>query len=432
MPRSRSSVILLHAERYRYLHDLLTSGRVEIRVVPKERVFLHGKAGVIEGPDGAKTCFLGSINETKRAFSGNYEILWEDRSAEGVAWVEAEFDALWADAYPLPEAIVDEIRRVADRVEVRFEDTAAKDLPAAALAESPIYRGGEQLQPWQRSFVTLFLAHRETYGKVRLLLADEVGVGKTLSLAASAMVATLLDDGPVLILCPSTLTLQWQVELADKLGIPSAVWSSTKKVWIDPKGHIIKTRGPEDIARCPFRIAIVSTGLIFQSSEERRHLLERRYGTVVLDEAHKARRRGGLGAQKQEANNLLDFMMRVAHRTRHVLLGTATPIQTQVRELWDLLGILNVGAGFVLGREPFARWLGWEKALPVVKGEETLPDEREVWEWLRNPLPPAGETVLFASLRLQLGLPDQAFFTDRGFGSLDYLEQQALGEALEP
>ena len=423
---------LLHAERYRYLHDLLTSGRVEIRVVPKERVFLHGKAGVIEGPDGAKTCFLGSINETKRAFSGNYEILWEDSSAEGVAWVEAEFDALWADAYPLPEAIVDEIRRVAERVEVRFEDTAAKDLPAAALAESPIYRGGEQLEPWQRSFVTLFLEHRETYGKVRLLLADEVGVGKTLSLAASAMVATLLDDGPVLILCPSTLTLQWQVELADKLGIPSAVWSSTKKVWIDPKGHVIKTRGPEDIARCPFRIAIVSTGLIFQSSEERRHLLERRYGTVVLDEAHKARRRGGLSAQKQEANNLLDFMMRVAHRTRHVLLGTATPIQTQVRELWDLLGILNAGADFVLGREPFARWLGWEKALPVVKGEETLLDEREVWEWLRNPLPPAAETVLFASLRLQLGLPDQAFFTDRGFGSLDYLEQQALGEALEP
>ncbi|MGB8144698.1 MAG: hypothetical protein WCF05_05945 [Chromatiaceae bacterium] len=32
------------------------------------------------------------------------------------------------------------------------------------------------------------------------------------------------------------------------------------------------------------------------------------------NEAHKARRRGGLGAQKQEANNLLDFMMRVAHR----------------------------------------------------------------------------------------------------------------------
>ena len=372
-------------ERYRRLHDLLTSGRVEIRVVPKDRVFIHGKAGVIEAADGSKTCFLGSINETKSAFAQNYEILWEDTSQEGVEWVEEEFDALWKDAYPLPDAIVEEIKRVADRVEIRFDEAKPAELPAAALAESPIYRGGEQLQPWQRSFVTMFLQHRETYGKARLLLADEVGVGKTLSLAASAMISALLDDGPVLILCPSTLTLQWQVELTDKLGIPSAVWSSTKKVWIDPKGHIIKTRGPEDIARCPFRIAIVSTGLIFHDSDERQYLLERKYGTVVLDEAHKARRRGGLGAKKEEPNNLLDFMLRIGPRTKNLLLGTATPIQTEVRELWDLMRILNSGADFVLGRELFGRWPDCERALPIVKGEEIPADDRDAWEWLRNP-----------------------------------------------
>ena len=315
---------LLHRERYRRLHELLSSGRVEIRVVPRDRVFIHGKAGVIEGADGSKTCFLGSINETRSAFAENYEILWEDSSPEGVTWVEDEFDALWKDAYPLPDAIVEEIKRVADRVEIRFEETTPGELPAAALAESPIYRGGEQLQAWQRSFVTLFLQHRATYGKARLLLADEVGVGKTLSLAASAMISALLDDGPVLILCPSTLTLQWQVELADKLGIPSAVWSSNKKVWIDPKGHIIKTRGAEDIARCPFRIAIASTGLIFHDSDERGHLLARKYGTVVLDEAHRARRRGELGKKKDQPNNLLDFMLKIGPRTQHLLLGTAT------------------------------------------------------------------------------------------------------------
>ncbi|MBP1732774.1 MAG: ATP-dependent helicase, partial [Deltaproteobacteria bacterium] len=423
---------LLHRDRYRKLYDLLSSGRVEIRVVPKDRVFIHGKAGVIEAPDGTKTSFLGSINETKSAFAQNYEILWEDPSVEGVAWVEEEFAALWQDAFPLPDAIVEEIKRVADRVEIRFEEAKAEELPAAALAESPIYRGGERLQPWQRSFVTMFLQQRETYGKVRLLLADEVGLGKTLSLGASAMLAVLLDDGPVLILCPSTLTMQWQVELTDKLGIPSAIWSSTKKVWIDPKGHVIKTRGPEDIARCPFRIAIVSTGLIFHESDERQHLLERKYGTVVLDEAHKARRRGGLGQKKEEPNNLLDFMLRIGSRTRNLLLGTATPIQTDVHELWDLMRILNAGADFVLGREPFCRWVDWEKALPMVKGDETPADERDAWEWLRNPLPPASEDAYFATLRLQLGQPEQSFFTDRGFGSLGFLEKQAVGQALAP
>jgi hypothetical protein len=106
---------------YRRVHALLTSGRVEIRVVPKDRVFVHGKAGVIEAADGSKTWFLASINETKSAIADNYEILCEDPSAEGVAWVEGEFDTLWADAFPPPEAIVDEVRRVAERVDIRFE-----------------------------------------------------------------------------------------------------------------------------------------------------------------------------------------------------------------------------------------------------------------------------------------------------------------------
>ena len=101
--------------------------------------------------------------------------------------------------------------------------------------------------------------------------------------------------------------------------------------------------------RCPFRIAIVSTGLIFHDSEERRYLLERKFGTVVLDEAHKARRRGGLGEKKDEPNNLLDFMLHIGPRTKNLLLGTATPIQTEVYELWDLMRILNGGADFVLG-----------------------------------------------------------------------------------
>ena len=423
---------LLHKDRYRKLHDLLTSGRVEIRVVPKDRVFIHGKAGVIEAVDGSKTCFLGSINETKSAFAQNYEILWEDTSSEGVNWVEEEFEALWKDAFPLPDAIVEEIKRVADRVEIHFQDVKADELPAAALVESPIYRGGEQLQPWQRAFVTMFLKHRETYGKARLLLADEVGVGKTLSLAASALVSALLDDGPVLILCPSTLTFQWQVELKDKLGIPSVVWLSTKKVWMDHNGHTIKTRGPEDITRCPFRIAIVSTGLIVQEADERDFLLERRFGTVVLDEAHKARRRGGLGEYKAEPNNLLDFMLRLGPRTKNLLLATATPIQTEVSELWDLMRVLNAGADAVLGRESLSNWVDWQRALPVVKGDEIPADERDAWEWLRNPLPPGDEEPTFASLRLQLGIPENAFFTDKGFGSLAYSEQQAVVQTLAP
>ena len=422
---------LLHRERYRRLHELLSSGRVQIRVVPKDRVFIHGKAGVIELADGNKTSFLGSINETKSAFAQNYEILWEDRSAEGVRWVEEEFEALWADSYPLPDAIVEEVARVANRVQVRFEDLGTNDIPAAALAEAPIYRGGEQLQPWQRAFVAMFLEHREIYGRTRLLLADEVGLGKTLSMAASALVGSLLGDGPVLVLCPATLTRQWQVELRDRLGIPSAVWVSNRKCWMDPDEHYIKTSGPRDVVRCPYQIAIVSTGLIVHDSQERAVLLERRFGSVVLDEAHKARRRGGLGPKAGEPNNLLDFMVRIGPRTKHLILGTATPIQTDVKELWDLLRILNSGVDFVTGRDVVSVWDEPDRALPIITGKQAPADEKEAWEWLRTPLPPAREDAVARDIRLQLNTPDTSFFSSVPYSDLDWVARQALGETLE-
>jgi hypothetical protein len=184
--------------------------------------------------------------------------------------------------------------------------------------------------------------------------------------------------------------------------------------------------------RCPFRIAIVSTGLITQQSEERRLLLLRKYGTVILDEAHKARRAGGLGEDKDKPNNLLDFMIRIGRQTRHLMLGTATPIQTEVHELWDLMRILSSGADFVLGHENLSLWQDLTRALPVVKGDENPIEERDAWEWLRNPLPPGDEDPLIAGLRLQLGIPEHAFFSDMGFGSLDFLTQQSVVQTLAP
>lgn len=420
---------LLYRDRYRKLYELLSSGRVEIRVVPKSSVFLHGKAGIIEAANGSKSCFLGSVNETKSAFLKNYEILWEDCSSEGVQWVQEEFDALWKEGFPLPDAIIDEIKRVAERIELPLKDILISEMAAASLVESPLYRGGEQLQPWQKAFVAQFLNHREIYGKVRLLLADEVGLGKTLSLAASAMVAALLDDGPVLILCPSTLTLQWQTELNDRLGIPSAVWLSNRKMWVDPYGHKIKTRGAADVACSPYKLAIVSTGLIQHKSPESDALLKRKYGTVILDEAHKARRSSGFGEKNGEPNNLLEFMTKIGKRTRHLLLGTATPIQTEVRELWDLLEILNSDADFVLGK--YSHWGKWEMALPYIKGELAPEMDNEGWEWLRNPLPPGQQNHLFALIRSSLGINDECFFSDHSFRRLEYFVQEQVRQTVD-
>lgn len=421
---------LLHRPRYKQLYDLLRDGRVEVRVVSStDAPFLHGKAGIIESRDGSTSAFIGSLNETREGWKEHYEIVWEDRSPEGIAWVEEEFEHLWNRSVPLPDAIVEEVGRLSRKVEVELKDLSPADVAAAALVESPVYQHGEGLKPWQQAFVGMFLESRATYGVARFILADEVGVGKTLSLATAAMVSCLLGDGPALILAPSTLCQQWQVELKDKLAIPSAVWLSSKKVWLDPNGHIVKTRGAEDIGRCPFQIGIVSTGLIFHNAPEAQVLLERRFGTLILDEAHRARRSRGVTVRGDEPNNLLRFMREAAKRAKHVILGTATPIQTDVEELWDLLEVLNNGANHVLGRE-FSVWRHFRDALPILTGEREVTDEAEAWNLIRNPLPPRTEHPLFDHVRSDLRLHKDRYYTDRPITDLDDFTRFELRDAL--
>ena len=104
--------------RFKRLYDFLRSGKLEVRVLPDD-VFglIHGKAGVVTLADGRRTAFLGSANESKTAFRLNYELVWEDDSAESVAWVQEEFDALWQSpfAVPLADFVVQDLDRLSRR-----------------------------------------------------------------------------------------------------------------------------------------------------------------------------------------------------------------------------------------------------------------------------------------------------------------------------
>jgi superfamily II DNA or RNA helicase len=421
---------VLGRDRYRKLYELLVRGNLAVRVVGRTSTpFLHGKAGVIEGRDGSSLAFIGSNNETREGWRDHYELLWEDDDPEAVTWVRDEFEYLWAQGIPLPDAIVDEVDRCARRTEYRtVEDVPPEDIAAAAMAEAPIYARGEALMPWQQAFVTMFMDHREKYRCVRLLLADEVGVGKTLSLATASVLSSLLGDGAVLILCPATLTQQWQVELWDKLGVPSAVWTN-KKTWLDHTGHHIRTRGAEDIVRCPYQIGIVSTGLVFQRTAERGHLLRRSYGTLVLDEAHRARRAAGTGRKAAEPNNLLAFIGEAAKNSRHLLLGTATPIQTDVNELWDLLDVLGRGAEHVLGRSN-SQWRS-SRILDLVTGAKQINDEDEAWDLIRNPLPARDEDLLFDHVRTDLGIAETDYFSSRPAVELSEFTREELKDRVD-
>ena len=443
--RGLEAAALLNRERYRLLDGFLAKHGQAVRVAPDDICgFVHGKAGVITLANGRRLGFIGSMNETRSGWQRHYEILWEDESPEGVAWIEEEFDFLWNAAKPLPQAVIREVHRRGYRREIEFvEIDDDENLAPAALIESPLYRVGQQLQPWQQGFLTECLRHQRLYGTVRLLLADEVGLGKTLSLATAALTLCLLSDKdngprrPVVIFAPATLTEQWQTEMLDKLGIPTARWDTVGKVWLDADERVLSPSGREQIAHCPLRIGIVSTGLMMRDSPEKQHLLGMRFGVVILDEAHKARTRQGFGKAAGTPNELLAFMREIAARADHVLLGTATPIQTNPADLWDLLGILHQGPGrFVLGHD-LTPWHRPDEVLEILAGRVAVESLTHAWELLRSPLPRMESTSeprarhLFSAIRQDLGLQNGEWQTNRPLADLTEETREILEEELE-
>ena len=404
--------------RFRRLYDFLRSGKVEIRVLPDD-VFglIHGKAGVITRGDGGQTSFLGSANESGAAFRLNYELVWEDDSPEAVAWVQEEFDTLWSSPFAvrLADFVVRDLDRLSRRELIRdvarWRDAPDPD-PASVVVEAPVYRKEVGLWEHQKHFVKLaFDAHRGPHG-ARFVLADQVGLGKTLQLAMAAQLMALSGDGPVLVLAPKPLLRQWQDELDTLLGLPSAIWDGGR--WMDEHGIEHPGAGAESIRRCPRRVGIVSTGLIIGNTEAAARLAEMRYECVILDEAHRARRRnlspGSRAFATAQPNNLLKFLREISPRTKSLLLATATPVQLHPVEAYDLLDALAGGSHAVLGA-PGSRWRNARASIDLLLGNAAPPaDFHERWDWLRNPFPPRSEGRDFEILRRSLSLPDEAAY----------------------
>ena len=411
--------------RFQKLHDYLTSGKLEVRVLPDAAFgLIHGKAGIITRADGTKTAFMGSANESKSAWRLNYELIWEDDSPEAVRWVEEEFDALWnhKDCRRLSEFVIEDVGRIARRTVIPSIEEWEKDPePAAAVIESPVYRRELGLWEHQKYFVKLAFDTHQTPHGARFLLADMVGLGKTLQLAMSAMLMALTGDRPILVLAPKTLLWQWQDEMKNLLDLPSAVWNGRQ--WVDEEGIEHPVMGDEGIIRCPRRIGIVSYGLITygysnpDKSKVPNLLKQKKYECIIVDEVHRARRKKltpGQEYHKAQPNNLLAFLREISERTKSILLATATPVQLNPIEAYDLLSILAGGSNTsVLGN----RWSLWNResarSLEIIQGREPAPsDVYEIWKWLCNPFPPASEGRDYRIIRNELGLNDDVTVAD--------------------
>lgn len=159
------------------------------------------------------------------------------------------------------------------------------------------------------------------------LLADDVGLGKTIS--AGLIMSELTSRNRLnktLIVCPKILREQWKAELKDKFDIESVV--VTGKELIDAKI-------PGDSG------AVITT---YHSARLYLDKIEKSgYQMLILDEAHKLRNLYGVDKTPQVA---IRFKKALQDRLfKYVLMLTATPIQNRLWDMYSLVDLLTVARG---------------------------------------------------------------------------------------
>jgi superfamily II DNA or RNA helicase len=218
-------------------------------------------------------------------------------------------------------------------------DSASTDLLRTALrvgftAGAGPFRSlaGISVSPRSYQYVPLLMALRQD--TVRLLIADDVGIGKTVE--AGLIAAELLAQGTVrrlAVLCSPALAEQWQRELADKFGIDAAlVLTSTVK---NLERGLMLNESLFD--RYPH--VIVSTDFI--KSDRRRHdFLLRCPELVIVDEAHNCVAGSGVGQRsRHQRYELLRGL--AADPDRHLVLATATPHSGDEAAFANLVALCN-------------------------------------------------------------------------------------------
>jgi superfamily II DNA or RNA helicase len=391
-------------------------GHLEIRVglpvhggqISTDGAIFHAKEGVIEDSTGDRLAFTGSINETPNGWTTNYETFdvfcsWkgEERRVDAK---ERHFLRLWQNEDPgvrtfsLPEAFRQQlaIYAPAEGALPRRLKPFLKDLPApepepvveivpdlderrrivwsyvlqAAASDLPgAERVGEAtsaVTPWphqQRAFQRLW-----QQCPPRLLIADEVGLGKTVQAGLLLRQAWLSGRARrMLVMAPASVLKQWQRELREKFGLDWPIYSGKSLDWQPTRFRPAGLSRPVDRSSWTAEPFVLVSSHLMRRRDRHKDLLEAEpYDLVVLDEAHHARTRrenSNSGGERLRPNTLMQLMQQLRQRTNGLLLLTATPMQVSELEVWDLLALLGMPPEWT--EDAFERFFEWvEKENP--------------------------------------------------------------------
>lgn len=253
--------------------------------------------------------------------------------------------------------------------------------------------GHLSVRPRPYQFVPLLMALK--LDPVRLLIADDVGIGKTIE--AGLIARELINRGDanrLVVLCPPYLCDQWKQELEDKFHIPTVIVRSSTVAQLE------RQLPSQDTNLFEYFESLVISIDYAKSPRRRDSFILHCPDLVIVDEAHTATQSPG----KMSAQQRYELVSALAaHPERHILLLTATPhsgIQDTFKSLlglvdpdfstWDITEASEqqrrqIAKHFIQRRRPdVTKWLGEETPFPERQSRElayTLsPEYSELFE----------------------------------------------------
>ncbi|MCW5886721.1 MAG: DEAD/DEAH box helicase [Anaerolineales bacterium] len=279
--------------------------------------------------------------------------------------------------------------------DARFEAPTAADLgdisSARLLYDSArlAFRNGAgpfralaklSFRPRSYQMVPLIMALRQE--SVRLLIADDVGVGKTVE--ALLIVKELLERRKIkrfAVVCLPHLCEQWQAEIRAKLDMEAVIIRSNTQARLDRQ-----IQGDTSVYDYyPYQVISID----FIKSDTRRDVfVEQCPELVIVDETHTCARPTGASDSQQQRYHLISRI--AAKPGQQLIMLTATPHSGKPDEFQSLLGLLHSDFEFIdlpnssqAQRRELARYFIQRKRGDVEKwmGEDTPFPERDAFEW---------------------------------------------------
>ncbi len=152
------------------------------------------------------------------------------------------------------------------------------------------------------------------------ILADEVGLGKTIEAGIILSEMWAENKRDIIIIVPASLRNQWNLELMEKFYLPSFILD--RNTFSD--GVELQKKGEKSIFICSYNFAVTN----------HEYLKKINWDLVVIDEAHKLR-------NVYKKSNVMANILRATFKDYKKVLLTATPLQNNLKELYGLISIID-------------------------------------------------------------------------------------------